>query len=288
MHGWRQPRHASRLARSRTLRIAQSPAHALRVHARAARVARRGARLLPEARHAGAARRDAPGAATRATARSPRAFHQQLFDEGLVGRRLAEGVRRPREVGRRAVHLHRGDGDGGRAGDAPLRSPRSRRPSCAPAPRSRRRRGCRRILRGEIEFAVAYSEPDAGTDLAALTTRAELDGDEWVINGQKIWNTGAHTATHNWVAVRTEPDAPKHQGISMIIVPMDAPGIEVQGIWTMSNIRTNARLLRQRARAARPPDRRARHGLLLRDDGARLRAHPDRLGRHAARGSSRS
>ncbi len=96
------------------------------------------------------------------------------------------------------------------------------------------------ILRGEYEFAVAYSEPNAGTDLAALTTRAVLDGDEWVIDGQKMWNTGAHTATHNWVAVRTEPEAPKHRGISMIIVPMDRPGITVQPIWTMSNIRTNA------------------------------------------------
>ena len=97
-----------------------------------------------------------------------------------------------------------------------------------------------KILSGELEFAVAYSEPAAGTDLAALTTHAELDGDEWVVNGQKMWNTGAHTATHNWVAVRTEPDAPKHKGISMIVIPMDLPGIEVQPIWTMSNIRTNA------------------------------------------------
>jgi alkylation response protein AidB-like acyl-CoA dehydrogenase len=96
------------------------------------------------------------------------------------------------------------------------------------------------ILRGELEFAVAYSEPDAGTDLAALKTRAVLDGDEWVINGQKMWNTGAHTATHNWVAVRTEPERPKHQGISMMIVPMDSPGITVQPIHTWSNIRTNA------------------------------------------------
>jgi len=96
------------------------------------------------------------------------------------------------------------------------------------------------ILRGELEFAVAYSEPAAGTDLASLTTRAVLDGDEWVINGQKMWNTGAHAATHNWVAVRTEPEARKHQGISMVIVPMDRPGITVQPIWTMSNIRTNA------------------------------------------------
>ena len=96
------------------------------------------------------------------------------------------------------------------------------------------------ILRGELEFAVAYSEPDAGTDLAALKTRAVLDGDHWIINGQKMWNTGAHTATHNWVAVRTEPEAPKHRGISMMIVPMDAPGITVQPLWTWSGIRTNA------------------------------------------------
>jgi alkylation response protein AidB-like acyl-CoA dehydrogenase len=96
------------------------------------------------------------------------------------------------------------------------------------------------ILRGELEFAVAYSEAEAGTDLASLKTRAVLDGDTWVINGQKMWNTGAHTATHNWVAVRTEPEAPKHKGISMIIVPMDAPGITVQGLWTWSGIRTNA------------------------------------------------
>jgi alkylation response protein AidB-like acyl-CoA dehydrogenase len=96
-----------------------------------------------------------------------------------------------------------------------------------------------KILDGSIDFCVAYSEPDAGTDLANLKTRAVLDGDSWVVNGQKIWNTGAHTASHNWVAVRTEPDKPKHQGISMLIVPMDTPGITVQGIWTMSNIRTN-------------------------------------------------
>jgi alkylation response protein AidB-like acyl-CoA dehydrogenase len=96
------------------------------------------------------------------------------------------------------------------------------------------------ILRGDLEFAVAYSESDAGTDLAALRTRAVLDGDEWVISGQKMWNTGAHTATHNWVAVRTEPDAPKHKGISMMIVPMDRPGITVQPLWTWSGIRTNA------------------------------------------------
>ncbi|MBM4266578.1 MAG: acyl-CoA dehydrogenase [Deltaproteobacteria bacterium] len=100
-----------------------------------------------------------------------------------------------------------------------------------------------RITAGEIDFALGYSEPEAGTDLASLRTRAVLDGDEWVINGQKMWNTMAHTATHNWLAVRTEPEAPKHKGISMMIVPMDAPGVSVQGIWVWPGLRTNALFL---------------------------------------------
>jgi alkylation response protein AidB-like acyl-CoA dehydrogenase len=100
-----------------------------------------------------------------------------------------------------------------------------------------------RINRAEIDFALGYSEPEAGTDLAALRTRAELDGDEWVVNGQKMWNTMAHMATHNWLAVRTEPDAPKHKGISMLIVPMDAPGVTVQPIWVWPGLRTNALFL---------------------------------------------
>ncbi len=100
-----------------------------------------------------------------------------------------------------------------------------------------------RINQGTIDFALGYSEPEAGTDLAALRTRAELDGDEWVVNGQKMWNTMAHMATHNWLAVRTEPEAPKHKGISMIIVPMDAPGVSVQPIWVWPGLRTNAMFL---------------------------------------------
>ncbi len=97
-----------------------------------------------------------------------------------------------------------------------------------------------RIQRGEVDFALGYSESEAGTDLASLRTRADLDGDHWVVNGQKMWNTMAHTATHNWLAVRTEPDAPKHKGISMIIVPMDAPGVSVQPIQVWPGLRTNA------------------------------------------------
>lgn len=100
-----------------------------------------------------------------------------------------------------------------------------------------------RIQDGEIEFALGYSEAEAGTDLASLTTRAELDGDEWVISGAKMWNTMAHHATHNWLAVRTEPGAKKHKGISMMIVPMDAPGVSVQPIWVWPGLRTNALFL---------------------------------------------
>lgn len=97
-----------------------------------------------------------------------------------------------------------------------------------------------RITRGELDFALGYSEPDAGTDLASLKTRAESDGDDLVINGQKMWNTGAHTATHEWMAVRTDPSAKKHRGISIVIVPMDAPGISVQPIYVWPGLRTNA------------------------------------------------
>ncbi|MDP1820742.1 MAG: acyl-CoA dehydrogenase family protein [Acidimicrobiales bacterium] len=95
------------------------------------------------------------------------------------------------------------------------------------------------VTRGEATFALGYSEPDAGTDLASLRTKAELDGDEWIINGQKIWNSEAHLATHEWLAVRTDPDAPKHRGISVIIVPIDSPGITIQPLWTWGDVRTN-------------------------------------------------
>jgi alkylation response protein AidB-like acyl-CoA dehydrogenase len=94
------------------------------------------------------------------------------------------------------------------------------------------------IARGELRCAVGYSEPDAGTDLAALRTRAELVGQEWVINGSKIWNSNASTATHEWLCVRTDPTAPKHRGISVIMVPIDAPGIEITPLVTWSDYAT--------------------------------------------------
>lgn len=95
------------------------------------------------------------------------------------------------------------------------------------------------IARGELRVAVGYSEPDAGTDLASLRTRAELDGEEWVINGSKIWNSLAQIATHEWLCVRTDPDAPKHRGISVIMVPIDAPGIDIRPLITWADFRTN-------------------------------------------------
>ncbi|MHB1583236.1 MAG: acyl-CoA dehydrogenase family protein [Acidimicrobiales bacterium] len=95
------------------------------------------------------------------------------------------------------------------------------------------------ILRGEFHACIGYSEPDAGTDLAALSTRAERDGDEWVVNGQKQWTTQANFADYVWLACRTDPQAPRHQGISIFLVPMDTPGIKVVPIQTLVG-RTNA------------------------------------------------
>ena len=83
------------------------------------------------------------------------------------------------------------------------------------------------IVKGDIFFCIGYTEPGAGTDLAALQTKAVRDGDEYVINGQKIFTSLASDADYCWLAVRTNPEAKKHKGISMVIVPMDTPGIEV-------------------------------------------------------------
>jgi alkylation response protein AidB-like acyl-CoA dehydrogenase len=96
-----------------------------------------------------------------------------------------------------------------------------------------------KILRNEVEFAVGYSEPDAGSDAAAMKLRATRDGDGWRLNGQKTWTTSAHFAEWIWVGARTDPDVPKHFGITLFLVPLDHPGITVRAIWTMGDERTN-------------------------------------------------
>ncbi len=84
-----------------------------------------------------------------------------------------------------------------------------------------------KFLGGELHFAIGYSEPGAGTDLASLTTRAVRDGDEYVVNGQKMWTSLASDADYVWLAVRTNPEVKKHQGISILAVPLDTPGITI-------------------------------------------------------------
>jgi alkylation response protein AidB-like acyl-CoA dehydrogenase len=96
-----------------------------------------------------------------------------------------------------------------------------------------------RILAGKVHFCIGYSEPGAGTDLGSLKTRADRDGEDWIINGQKVFTSLADFADYVWLAVRTDPKAPKHRGISMIIVPTTAPGFKLTPTWTMGDVRTN-------------------------------------------------
>ncbi len=96
-----------------------------------------------------------------------------------------------------------------------------------------------KILRNEVEFAVGYSEPNAGSDAASMQLRATKVDGGWVLDGQKTWTTSAHFAEWYWVGARTDPSAEKHHGITLFLVPLDQPGITVKPIWTMGDERTN-------------------------------------------------
>jgi len=95
------------------------------------------------------------------------------------------------------------------------------------------------VHRGEIQTCLGYTEPDCGSDAAAIRTRAVRDGDEWLLTGQKMFSTGAHLCQYAMITARTNPEVAKHQGITMFLVPLDHPGVEVQGIGTLGGERTN-------------------------------------------------
>ena len=98
-----------------------------------------------------------------------------------------------------------------------------------------------RIMRGEVEFAIGYSEPGAGSDAANMQLKAEHDPRRggWVLNGQKVWTTSAHFADWYWVGARTDPQAKKHTGITLFLIRMDDPGLEIRPTWTIGDERTN-------------------------------------------------
>lgn len=97
-----------------------------------------------------------------------------------------------------------------------------------------------RILQGLVHFSIGYSEPDAGTDLARLKTRAVRDGDEYVINGQKLWTSRIEYADYVWLACRTDPEAPRHQGLSVVIVPTSSAGFSWSPVPTVGGANTSA------------------------------------------------
>jgi alkylation response protein AidB-like acyl-CoA dehydrogenase len=96
-----------------------------------------------------------------------------------------------------------------------------------------------RVVRGEVTIALGMTEPEAGSDVAAVRTRARRDGDDWVIDGQKMFTTNGHVCDYVFLLTRTDPDQPRHAGLTTFLVPLDHPGIEVQALYTLSGERTN-------------------------------------------------
>ena len=137
------------------------------------------------------------------------------------------------------------------------------------------------ILQGEINFAIGYTEPEAGTDLASLRTRAVLDGDEWVIDGNKVFTSGANQADYVWLACRTDPDAPKHKGISIIIVPTVVTGLQDDADRHRRQRRHAGDVLRRRAGAAGQRRRRGQRRLAAHHEPAQPRARRPRRARRA-------
>ncbi len=97
----------------------------------------------------------------------------------------------------------------------------------------------RGVFDGTVRMALGYTEPEGGSDVATCKTRAVRDGDQWIINGSKMFTTGAHNCTYTFLITNTDPDAPKHKSFTMFLVPLDSPGVEIQGIRTVDGDRTN-------------------------------------------------
>ncbi len=95
------------------------------------------------------------------------------------------------------------------------------------------------VFSGEVRLCLGYTEPEGGSDIATCKTRAVRDGDQWVVNGSKMFTTGAHNCQYVFLITNTDPDAPKHKSLTMFLVPLDTPGIEIQGIRTVDGDRTN-------------------------------------------------
>ena len=96
-----------------------------------------------------------------------------------------------------------------------------------------------RFLRGEVTIALGMTEPEVGSDVAGVRTRARRDGDKWIVNGQKMFTTNGHITDYVFLLTRTNPDAPKHAGLTLFLVRLDQPGVEVQAVYTLSGERTN-------------------------------------------------
>ncbi len=96
-----------------------------------------------------------------------------------------------------------------------------------------------RVFSGEVRFCLGYTEPEGGSDIATCKTRAVRDGDGWIVNGSKMFTTGAHNCQYVFLITNTAPEAPKHKSLTMFLVPLDSPGIEIQGIRTVDGDRTN-------------------------------------------------
>ncbi|MDQ7908566.1 acyl-CoA dehydrogenase family protein [Phytohabitans sp. ZYX-F-186] len=96
-----------------------------------------------------------------------------------------------------------------------------------------------KVLAGDVRFCLGYTEPDGGSDIAAAKTRAVRDGDEWVVNGQKVFTTGAQNCQYTFLITRTDPSVPKHKGLTMFLLPLETPGVEIGPIHTVGGERTN-------------------------------------------------